>query len=241
MQIIQPPQVEEITECPYLPGRLKSYESFLADRLTAGEISRLLAEGWRKFGLYYFRPACPGCRLCIPLRVAAADFSPSRSQRRLLRCNADLQAVSGPLQPSERIYEIYREHSRLRFGQESNPQEFLFSFYLPSCPGLQLEIRLGEELIAFGLLDLGSDCLSSVYFAFDPKYASRGLGNFGALQEIELARRLGLDWYYLGYYVPGCARMAYKDHFRPREHWHWQQQLWQRIESPPAEGSNSPA
>jgi arginine-tRNA-protein transferase len=240
MHIIQPPQMEEISDCPYLPGRRKRYESFLADRLDAGELARLLAEGWRKFGLYYFRPACPECRLCIPLRVPVADFSPSRSQRRLLRRNAGLRIASGRLKPSQRIYEIYREHSRRRFDQESDPEEFLFSFYLQSCPGLQLEIRRGEEMIAFGLLDQGSDCLSSVYFAFDPRHAECGLGNFGALQEIELARSFGLAWYYLGYYVPGSPRMAYKDHFRPREYWDWEGRRWRRAEGPPEEAAENP-
>ncbi len=232
MQVIQTPQFEEVTDCPYLPGQAKRYQSFLAGRLSAGEVSRLLADGWRKFGLYYFRPGCPACRRCIPLRVPTAEFLPSRSQRRLLRKNTGLQVSFGPLQPTERIFEIYRDHSRLRFGQEADREEFLLSFYLPSCPSLQTEIRLGEELIGIGFLDRGEDCLSSVYFAFDPRYAGLGLGTFGVLQEIAEARRLGLPYYYLGYYVPGCPRMAYKDSFRPREHFDWERRLWLRAGAP---------
>ncbi len=221
MELIQPPRLEEESPCPYLPGEVKCLEYFLAHRVSAEELTGKLSEGWRKFGPCYFRPSCPECRLCIPLRVDAGAFSPSRSQRRVLRRNDDLTVSFAPLRPSPRIFEIYRAHSLERFGQESEAEEFLLNFYASSCPGLQTEIRLGDKLIAAGFLDRGSNCLSSVYFAFDPAFSGRSLGILGALQEIALARRLGLRHYYLGYYVPGCPSMAYKDTFLPREHYAW--------------------
>lgn len=233
MQIIQSPQTEEVTDCPYLPGRRKSYEYFFAGGLSAAEISSLLAEGWRKFGPFFFRPDCPGCRLCIPLRVLTADFVPSRSQRRALKRAGGLRASFGPLRAGERVWEIYRRHASLRFAQESDRDDFLFNFYIPSCPTLQTEVALGDELVGAGFLDHGEDCLSSVYFCFDPRYASLNPGTFSILREIEHARRLGLPYYYLGYYVPGSPRMAYKDHFRPREHYDWESRTWRRIDGPP--------
>lgn len=238
MQIIQAPQTEEITECPYLPDRQKRYEYFFAGGLTPQELSSLLAEGWRKFGPFFFRPDCPGCRLCIPLRVRTAAFAPSRSQRRVLRRAAGLRATFGPLRQDERVWEIYRKHSTLRFDQQSDRDDFLFNFYLPSCPAMQTEVRLGEELIGAGFVDGGEDCLSTVYFCYDPEFGHLHPGTFSVLQEIDYARALGLPYYYLGYYVPGCPRMAYKDHFRPREHYDWQSRTWQLIEGPP--GSADP-
>ncbi len=229
MQIIQVPQTEEITPCPYLEGREKQLEFFGATEVSSAELSRLLATGWRKFGPCYFKPACPDCRLCIPLRVPVADFAPSRSQRRVLRKGAGLQARFGPLRFSERIYQIYQQHSRHRFAQECDLEGFLQSFYLPSCPCLQEEIYLGDELIGVGFLDRGEDCLSSIYFCFDPAYNDLNPGTFSALQEIAYARRIGVPYYYLGYYVPGSARMAYKDRFRPREHYDWSRRGWQRV------------
>lgn len=233
MQVFKPPHLEEIAPCPYLSGSCKQYECFLASRLSAAEVATCFEAGWRKFGPYFFRPACPDCRLCIPLRVPVAEFAPSRSQRRVLRRNADLRVAFGPLRPSEQIYRLYQEHSGIRFGRETDPEEFLHHFYLPSCPALQTEIYLGEELAGVGFLDVGADCLSSVYFCFDPRLAGRGLGVYSVLQEIEHARRLGLPYYYLGYYVPGCPTMDYKDHFRPREHLDWDHRRWQRCSGAP--------
>ena len=234
MKILQPPQLDEPSPCPYLPGRLKRYEFFLAGDVDGNEVVELLAAGWRKFGVYYFRPACPGCRSCIPVRVRTAPFVPSRSQRRVLRKNTDLRVVFGPLRITERAFAIWREHSLRRFGDEVEPEEFLCNFYLPSCPCLQSEIYREEELVGIGLLDRGSDCLSSVYFCFDPLHASRNLGTFSILQEIAQARTLGLDYYYLGYFVPGSSRMAYKDHFRPREYFDWETRNWIPVSGPPA-------
>jgi arginine-tRNA-protein transferase len=233
MHIIQPPQIEELSFCPYLKDRQKQYEYFFADQLSAKELSGFLALGWRKFGIHYFRPACPGCRNCIPLRIPIADFVPSRGQRRILRKNAGLRVVFGPLRFSDRIFAIYQEHSRRRFSQESNLEDFLYSFFLPSCPSLQSEIYLGDKLIAVGFLDRGEDCLSSVYFCFDTRHTSLNLGTYSILQEIFYARSLGLPYYYLGYYVPGCRSMAYKDHFRLREYFDWQTCVWKTISGPP--------
>jgi len=233
MRMLTRPELEPLETCPYLAGRQKRYEFFLAVEVGAGELSALLRSGWRKFGPYFFRPACPDCRSCIPLRVPVADFAPSRSQRRVLRRNADLEVRFGPLRYSEELFRIYRNHSALRFGQSVDIEEFASAFFLPSCPGLQSELLLAGEPIGVGFLDCAADALSSVYFSFEPLHAGRSPGTFSVLEEIELAKRLGLAYYYLGYYVPGCPRMAYKDQFRPRQHFHWQTRTWQRAEEPP--------
>lgn len=234
MQLYQPLRRGEPSPCPYLPDRVFLPEYFLAAELSAAELTPLLATGWRKFGLYFFRPACPDCRLCIPLRVVAGGFRPSASQRRILRRNRDLQVSWGPLRYSEEAFALYQAHSRERFAQPSDREGFVASFFQPSCPALQLELRLQGELIGLGILDLAGDGLSSVYFCFDPRHGRRNLGTFGALQEIALTRELGLPWYYLGYFVPGSPRMAYKDHFRPRQHFDWASQCWQEVTGPPA-------
>lgn len=233
MHIFQQAQIEELTDCPYLADQRKRYCYFLAGRVDEREMSLLLAEGWRKFGLYFFRPECPQCRNCVPLRVRVPDFSPSRSQRRILKKAQDVEVRFGPLTMTEQIYELYRRHSEGRFGQSSDPEDFFYNFYVPSCPALQTELYYQNELIGAGFLDLGSDCLNSVYFFYDPAFAHLHPGTLGALHEIEHARRLGLSYYYLGYYVPGCSRMGYKDHFRPREHYSWTNCAWLPVEGPP--------
>lgn len=234
MQLLKPVSLDQLEPCPYLAGRQKRFEYFFAVSLSDRELTELLESGWRKFGPYFFRPSCPGCRSCVPLRVPVGEFVPSRSQKRVLRRNRDLRVRFGPLRFDERVYQLYLSHSSVRFGLGSSRDEFASHFYLPSCPVLQSEVFLGDELIAVGFLDQGSDALSSVYFCFDPDYSERSLGTFGALVEIEYCRQLGLDYYYLGYLVQGCGSMLYKDHFRPREYYDWQEKSWQQVTTPPA-------
>ncbi|MEJ2200624.1 MAG: arginyltransferase [Desulfuromonadaceae bacterium] len=231
MQLLHSIQLEELSPCPYLPGRDKCYEYFLAEQLSAAEISAYLELGWRKFGIYYFRPACPGCRVCTPLRIPVGAFVPSRSQCRVLKKCAALDVRFGPLQFSARALAISRDHSRRRFGQEGDVEEFLLNFYLPSCPGLQTEIFRGAEMIGVGFLDRGENCLSSVYFCFDTACSGLNLGTFSILKEIEQAQRLGLSYYYLGYCVADCPALAYKNRFRPHQYFDWAKQIWFDVDS----------
>ncbi len=224
------PGLDDVDDCPYLPNRLKQFSYFLASDLNQEDLSLLLAQGWRKFGWYYFRPACFGCLACTPLRIPTASFCPSRSQRRVARKNSRLRMIFGPLAFSQRVYEIYRDHALQRFGQSSTEEDFLLNFFTPSCPALQSQIYVDDTLVGVGFLDRGENCLSSVYFAFDPHYAELNLGTFSILQEIAYARSQGLSWYYLGYYVRDCQRLAYKDAFRPRQYFDWTRQLWFDVE-----------
>lgn len=189
----------------------------------------MLSMGWRKFGAYYFRPLCPGCRECVPIRVLVDEFHPSKSQRKKLRKNGSVRVEFGPLTYSPRAYEIYIDHSQSRFGQASSLDGFLFNFYSPSCPALQSEFYLDGQLIAVGYLDRGDNCLSSVYFIYDTAYAHLGLGTFSIIKEIEYAKSIGLPYYYLGYYIQDCQSMSYKDRFQPREHFDWSSGQWHRV------------
>jgi len=230
MRLLSEPALDQLEPCPYLPDRQKQYRYFYALDLSASELDELLLAGWRKFGPYFFRPECPGCRSCIPLRIPVAQFVPSRSQRRVQRGNRGVEVRFGPLQLSEEVYRIYREHSSGRFAQPTSLEEFATSFFFPSCPALQSELFLGQEQIGVGFLDVSATGLSSVYFSYDPRFATHSPGILSVLEEIAQARRLGLDYYYLGYYVPGSPRMAYKDRFRPREYFDWQSGLWMPAE-----------
>ena len=219
--------IGELSLCPYLPDRKKRIRSFLASELNESDISFLLAKGWRKFGVYFFQPSCPDCRECIPVRVLCDEFKPSKSQRRNLKKSSNIDVVFGPLKYSERAFEIYKDHSKQRFSQECNLEEFISGFFSPSVPSLQSEYYLDGELIGLGFLDKGEDCLSSVYFIYDTKFSHLGLGTFSILKEIEHAQMLGLKYYCLGYYVKECQKMAYKNNFRPREHYNWLEDKWE--------------
>ena len=217
MILYRRPVIEPTGPCPYLPDRECHTQIFLAGELSATELTELLESGWRKFGHTFFRPRCPGCNQCIPLRVPVHDFKPSKSQRRVLKKNGATRVTFGPPRYEHRIYDIYKAHCT-RFGdQDTDFDRFISNFFSPSCPGLQSEYYVEDILVGVGFLDRGTNCLSSVYFIFDPDYSRLGLGTFSVLREIEETRNLGLAYYYLGYWVPGCSRMEYKAGFRPHE------------------------
>ncbi len=228
MKLIQEMKETDLEPCHYLPEEQWGFRYFFAADLDEGELEELLSRGWRKFGFYYFRPQCGDCLKCLPIRVLAEEFAPSRNQRNILKKNRRTEVKFGPLNFSDRIFEIYENHSRNRFEKEPFLDDFILNFYQQSCPSLQSEYYIEGKLAAVGFLDRSSRGLSSVYFIFDTAYSSYSLGTFGALKEIELARTLGLPYYYLGYYIEKCRRMVYKGRFRPFETYDWQRGAWSR-------------
>jgi arginine-tRNA-protein transferase len=226
MNLLQDRAVSDNHPCPYLPDRQARMEYFFAAGVSAAELDTLLSSGWRKFGLYFFRPRCPGCRACVPLRVPTDTFGPSKSQRRTARKAAAITVAFRALEFRPEIFDVYREHSLTRFGKQAQMEEFLQSFYQPSCPALQSEYWLDGRLVAVGILDRSENGLSSVYFVFRDCAAPYGLGTLSAMAEIAFAAGQGLGYYYLGYVIDANRHMAYKAGFRPHQRYDWEQQLW---------------
>lgn len=220
------PEFSPPMPCPYLPDRVLVYASFYADSLDCRELAWFLSRGWRKFGHNFFRPACPGCRECIPLRVPVERFRPSRSQQRVLRRCAHLRVTFGPLRYESALFDLYHMHSRVRFGQENSFEDFAASLHSVSCPALLSRYEEDGRLVGAGYLDRSGDGLSSVYFVYDPEVSRLSLGIFSVLREIGETAALGLPYYYLGYVVPGCERMAYKARFAPHQLYRWEDGLW---------------
>ncbi len=191
--------------------------------LSGDEYEAHMNRTWRKFGPLLFRPVCTGCTGCRPIRIAVAEFSPGRGQRRTLRRNADLRVVAGPpVLDRARIDLYHRYHltQQRRKGwpeQRITPQEYEFQFLRNPLPAVEISVWEGERLRAIILNDLTPQVLSAVYHFHDPDAAGRGLGTFAILQAIEQARLLRRTWVYLGYYVAGSASMEYKSAFRPAE------------------------
>lgn len=230
MQLLSAPKLSPLTDCPYLSDRESAQEYFFATHLNKHEIDLFLSSGWRKFGAYFFRPNCPTCSSCLPLRVPVDTFSLNKKQRKVLRKNQDLQIEIEPLEFKQEYYDLFKNHSEMRFDQKDkeigSAKEFEDTFFVPSCPSFMMTYKLKNKLIAWGILDFGNDSLSSVYFVFDPKEEKRSLGHLGALKEIEYAREHGIKHYYLGYYVPGNKSMEYKSKYSPHEIYNWNTKLW---------------
>ncbi len=226
MKLLSEPRRAAPVECPYLPDRQFVQDYFFATNLNEAEFGVLLESGWRRFGSFFFRPACPGCCRCIPIRISAADLKHSRSQRRVLSRCRDVVMKAVALNPSDEAWEVYRCHSQRQFNKETSRDEFEKTFFEAAVPALQTEYRLSGRLVGLGFLDIGDNGFSSVYFSFHPDAASLSLGTLSVLLESDLARFNRKDWYYLGYWVPGCASMGYKARFGPHQLLDWETGEW---------------
>lgn len=191
--------------------------------------------GFRRSGRLVYQPVCEGCRACVPIRVPVERFRPSKSQRRCCRRNEDVTvSVQEPAATDEK-YDLYRRYATQWHGKaEADETREGFEEFLYESPVDTIEFIHRDpagKLIAVGLCDLSPASLSSVYFYFDPAEAKRGLGTFGAVYEIETARRLGIPHYYLGYWITGCGAMEYKASYRPAEVLH-PDGVWRELPPP---------
>ncbi|HEX3019910.1 MAG TPA: hypothetical protein VHP36_06395 [Chitinispirillaceae bacterium] len=231
MKLLTKVQLSIPQKCLYLDNRQMRVSFFHAIGVSDIELDRLLSDGWRKFGIYYFRPHCQDCGKCIPVRVPVDTFHMSKSQRRLWRANSDVRMQFEYDAPFDELYKIYKEHSLNRFDTVASKTEFEYNFFIKSCRSGYTLYYLDGVLVAAGFLDLSSQALSSVYFIYLTEILPRGPGIYSILREIRLAADLGLKYYYLGYYVPGNSKMQYKAGFMPFEYYHWKRQCWEIVES----------
>jgi len=206
-------------ECAYLPGLTARVEGFQVDRIDPELYHALMDRGFRRSGCLVFRPVCPACRECVPLRVPVEVFRPTRSQRRVLRRNRDLRVTVGAPKLTDRKHRMYAAYLDDQHDGTMSRSRRALSDFLYDSPVNTLEFcyRLKNRLVAVSIADRSRAALSSVYVFFDPRFRRRSLGTFSALWEIDFCRRAGTAFYYLGYYVAGSARMNYKARFRPCE------------------------
>lgn len=217
--LIRPLYASPPHPCPYLPGRIAVSEAVGFGWLAPTAYQLLMDLGFRRSGRMVYRMICPDCRECVPIRVPVEGFEPSRSQRRVLRRNRDVQVEVGSPRPSDEKWRVYADYlARRHDGAMSEDREGFERFlYEPATETLEMVYRLDGRIIGVGIVDVCPGCLSSVYFYFAPAESRRGLGTFGALREIEECRRRGLPHWYAGFYIRDCRRMSYKAGFRPYE------------------------
>jgi leucyl-tRNA---protein transferase len=206
-------------DCPYLPGRSAREDYFWIEEFPPELYHDFMDHGFRRAGLCIYRPLCDDCRECRPIRVAVERFRPSKSQRRVLRKNEDLDIrVIKPRFTREkfRMYTDYlaAQHGAVRDEFDEEPPT---SLYRSCVRTREFEYRRGGRLVACGIVDLCSRSLSSVYAYYDPDCSARSLGTFSAIQEILYCRDSRIPYYYLGFLVEGCSSMSYKSRFKPHE------------------------
>ncbi|GMV40188.1 MAG: hypothetical protein AMXMBFR64_19040 [Myxococcales bacterium] len=209
-------------ECSYLPDRTATTLFADPDVAVGTRMYSMLAEhGFRRSGRNVYRPQCKGCTECVSVRVDAGRFEPSKTQRRIWRRNQDLTARVLPAEFREEHFSLYKKYMQGRHaggsmdsGDQTRYSDFLISPYVET---LFVELRDKDRLLCVAVVDELTSGLSAVYTFFDPDEQARSLGTQAVLWQLAEARRRGLPWVYLGYWIRGCRKMRYKDAFRPFE------------------------
>ena len=205
--------------CPYLENRRWVTHTFAVPSLPADIYEEMINSGWRRSGTFFYQNHCPGCDECRPIRVPVEQFTPSKSQRRVLRRNQDVEVEVHANAYSEEIFQLYKRYQEERHGKDETSGVSGFRRFLcdSAVTTVQMHYRKNGTLLGVGWVDELSDGLSSVYFVFDPEESRRSLGTFSIMKEIERARALGMRWHHLGFYVRDSRKMSYKANFQPYE------------------------
>jgi leucyl-tRNA---protein transferase len=219
--------------CPYLPGKeeRKVFTHIVGKR--ARDLNEILTQGgFRRSQTIAYRPACESCRACVSVRVLVDEFEPSSNLRRVLKANRDLIGATMPNRPTSEQYSLFRRYLDARHT-DGGMADMTVLDYSMMVEDSHVDTRMVEyrrrgvdsgltgrgtgDLVAVCLTDEMADGLSMVYSFYDPTLQDRSLGTLMILDHIERARRAGLPYLYLGYWVEGSKKMDYKARFTPQE------------------------
>ena len=209
-----PPQT-----CPYLPDRSeRKIVTELSGEQSQGMHDLLISAGFRRSHGMVYRPACTGCKACLPVRIRVSEFQPSRSLRRVWKRNSDLQAKILKAVASKEQYALFARYQQSRHG-DSGMASMSFDDYRAMVEDTVVQTTVVEfrdplgQLVAVSLSDRLGDGLSGVYKFFDPDQGRRSAGTFIILWHVHHARGERLSFVYLGYWIADCRKMAYKSRF----------------------------
>lgn len=209
--------------CSYLPKYdAKNVFTSPKNTLNPDIYDALINIGFRRSGEIILRPACDHCQQCVSLRIPVSSFLPSKSQRRIIKSNADLKTNIIVTPDYSRYHHLYQQYIKSRHPDSESMQnvDTIFDTFLSSkwSNTFSIEFSLpNNELICVAICDPLKDGWSDVYTFYKPDLTKRGLGNFAILAQIELLQQRAEKYLYLGYWIKDCNKMNYKTQFKPCE------------------------
>ena len=220
--------------CPYLPGRDERKVFTHLVGAHAKSLNNVLTHsGFRRSQTIAYRPACENCRACISVRVLVDEFSPSRNLRRVMERNPGIYVEAKQPAATQEQFDLFHRYLLMRHPDGGMAEMGLFDF-ATMIEDTHIDTRIIEyhdltgRLLGVCLTDILADGLSMVYSFYEPEDEHRSFGTYMVLDHIMRARRLGLPYLYLGYWVEGSPKMAYKSRYMPQER--LLNGEWQRIE-----------
>ncbi len=227
--------------CSYLPDHLARSQVATPSFLIATQAySELVRRGFRRSGTFTYRPRCDTCRACVPVRIAVDGFTPDRTQRRTAKHHNNLEVSLHGLEDCEEHFALYQRYQKARHrddDREGDSREQYRNFLLQShVDSMLVEFRECRVLRMVSIIDILADGLSSVYTFYEPGVAQASFGTYNILWQIDLCRKLELDYLYLGYWISESGKMAYKANFRPLQG--LMQGEWRTLANPDAPDNN---
>ncbi len=209
--------------CPYIKGQVERKVVTDLSTPNAMELYEDLSRaGFRRSHSLAYRPACPNCNACIPVRIRVKDFNWSRSFRRIMKRNIDVTARDIVGSATEEQYILFTRYQKSRHTH-SDMASMKFVDFKAMIEDSPIDTRViefrnkEEDLIGAMLVDRQLDALSAVYSLFDPDLSDRSLGTYMILWLIDKAIKNKASYVYLGYWIEESRKMAYKKRFRPLE------------------------
>ena len=218
--------------CGYLPNKLA--QSLIATPqhlINANVYGNLIQQGFRRSGVFAYRPHCEHCQACVPVRVTVQDFAPNRSQKRAFKQHLNLTTTILPVAFYEEHYALYADYQKQRHADDDkaavdNADQYKSFLCESNVESVLVEFRENGLLKMVSVIDIVHDGISAVYTFYDPteNKASYGTdlkrasyGTYNVLWQINWAKQLGLPYLYLGYWIEESQKMRYKENFQPLE------------------------